>query len=102
MAASASSSAGATPAVAAQTARIHDLIAKNLYDTKIVPELEENVRFQIKNNSYDPDSNRELLKLYAVAPDMASEPILARLLLKCLMEMAVSQRLFSLHSTLIS
>ena len=123
-------------AVLAQQAAIRQLIAQNLYDTKIVAQLEENVKFQvrltdagdraaaaerrrrpaqradhwarravrparqqgiggscelaswrtrlttalllafpslsaqIKSGSYDGESNRELLKLYAVAPDM--------------------------------
>ena len=116
-------------AVLAQQASIRQLIAQNLYDTKIVAQLEENVKFQvrrsrqtaterraggrqrsepttrldvqcgstgegagqacwrtwlttalrfvfsslcaqIKSGSYDGESNRELLKLYAVAPDM--------------------------------
>lgn len=39
--------AAASPAVIAQQARIRDLIAQNLYDTKIVGELEENVKFQV-------------------------------------------------------
>ena len=42
---------------------------------------------QIKNNSYDSESNRELLKLYSVSPDMVKPEILSRLLLKCLMEL---------------
>lgn len=42
---------------------------------------------QLQTGSYDADSNRELLKLYAVAPDMIKLDILSRLLVKCLMEL---------------
>lgn len=42
---------------------------------------------QIKNGSYDAESNRELLKLYAIAPDMLKPEVLSRLLLKALMEL---------------
>lgn len=42
---------------------------------------------QVKSGSYDGESNRELLKLYAVSPDMIKLDILSRLLLKALLEL---------------
>jgi len=89
------------PAVSAEVssaqASIRALIASNLYDTKIVPQLEEHVKFQIRTSSYDAEANRELLQLYALAPDMLKLDILARLLVKALMQMPSPDFVTSLY-----
>jgi len=82
--------------VAAQAA-VRALIASNLYDTKIVPELEEHVKFQLRTSSYNAEANRELLQLYALAPDMLKLDILARLLLKALMQLPSPDFVTSLY-----
>lgn len=83
--------------VSEQLGRIRALIAANLGDTKIVSDLEEHVKFQVRSGVYDGDSNRELLKLYAVAPDMIKIECVTRLLLKCMMEMPAPEFMTALY-----
>lgn len=59
----------------------------------------------MKNGSYDGDANRELLKLYAVAPDMIKSGVLYSLLTKALMELPAPDfytSMFLVHESLHS
>lgn len=63
------------------------LIAANLYDTQILPDLEDYVNFQAKTGTYDFDANRHLLKLYLFAPDTIKIEVVHKLLVKALMNL---------------
>ena len=66
---------------AAQTpAGVADLIANNLYDTRIVPQLEEYVLQQVRTSTYDFPPNRHLLSLYLSSPDLIRHDVLRHLL----------------------
>eukprot|EP00466_Bigelowiella_natans_P020214 jgi/Bigna1/86192/estExt_fgenesh1_pg.C_80289 len=51
------------------------LIDKHLYDASIIPTLENYVHQQCKENLYDYDANRHLLKLYKFHPSEASAAV---------------------------
>jgi len=56
-----------------------------MYDTSIVPRLEDYLLQQIKLNHYDFHSNRHLLSLYLLQPDLMKHDILKLILLTALM-----------------
>ena len=67
-------------ATAQTSAGIAELIANNLYDTRIVPQLEEYVLQQVRTSTYDFPPNRHLLSLYLSSPDLIRHDILRHLL----------------------
>ncbi len=68
-----------------QHQKIAQLLRDSPYDLKTLSDLENHVVFQYKNNTYDADANRALLKLYAVKPDMVKIDVLGKLFIKSLM-----------------
>ena len=75
------SSPTATPSSALTPSAIATLISTNLYDTRIVPTLEDYVMSQVRSGSYDFPPNRHLLSLYLSTPDLIKHDILKHLLL---------------------
>jgi len=73
------------------------LIAKNLYDVKILPQLESYVKLQVKENSYDFEANRHLLKLYLFSPGEIKVSILGQILVKALMALPETDFLACLY-----
>jgi len=68
-------------AASSQTsAGVAELIANNLYDTRIVPQLEDYVLQQVRTSTYDFPPNRHLLSLYLSSPDLIRHDILRHLL----------------------
>jgi len=61
-------------------ASVAELITNNLYDTRIVPQLEEYVLQQVRTSTYDFPPNRHLLSLYLSSPDLIRHDILRHLL----------------------
>ena len=62
------------------SAGVAELIANNLYDTRIVPQLEDYVLQQVRTSTYDFPPNRHLLSLYLSSPDLIRHDILRHLL----------------------
>jgi len=71
----------------ANKTQIADLIAANLYDSKIMPELEAYVEAQVKANAYDFDANRHLLQQYKFSPDSAKPEVVEKILLLALLQL---------------
>ena len=67
-------------ATAQTSASVAELISNNLYDTRIVPQLEEYVLQQVRTSTYDFPPNRHLLSLYLSSPDSIRHDILRHLL----------------------
>jgi hypothetical protein len=62
-------------------------IKANLYDTKVLDDLEKYVVQQAKDNTYDFDANRHLLKLYTFAPDTIKIDTVQKILLLSLKQL---------------
>jgi hypothetical protein len=63
------------------------LLEEKRYDFEILPQLEAYVEDQCKSQSYDLDANLAVLKLYKFHPDKSNEGIVAKVLLKALMNL---------------
>jgi hypothetical protein len=68
-------------------ASITALVQEKLYDPKILDRLEAYVDLQAKSGEHDFVTNRHILKLYSLHPDLIKPDIVAKILLKALMEL---------------
>eukprot|EP00163_Fabomonas_tropica_P027590 TRINITY_DN535_c0_g1_i2.p1 TRINITY_DN535_c0_g1~~TRINITY_DN535_c0_g1_i2.p1 ORF type:complete len:101 (-),score=7.73 TRINITY_DN535_c0_g1_i2:347-649(-) len=69
------------------TPDIASLIEVNRYNPNVLPQLEAHVASQIENNSYDIEANLCVLKLYQFYPEKANLSVIARILVKALMQL---------------
>jgi len=72
---------------------IADLINSNLYDVKILSQLEEYVVQQVRLGTYDLEANRHLLKLYLFHTDTMKIDTVGKILLKSLTALPASDYL---------
>lgn len=63
------------------------LLEKSRYDPSILPQLEQYVTSQCTNATYDLDCNLATLKLYQFHPDKSNPTIIAKILVKALMNL---------------
>ena len=68
-------------------AEIADLISANMYDAKILSDLEGYVNAQVKTGTYDFDANRHLLQQYKFSPDTARIEVVEKVLLLALLQL---------------
>ncbi|XP_022147729.1 eukaryotic translation initiation factor 3 subunit K [Momordica charantia] len=66
---------------------VEQLLAVNPYNPDILPDLENYVNEQVSSETYSLDANLCLLRLYQFEPERMSTQIVARILVKALMEM---------------
>ncbi|XP_078164361.1 eukaryotic translation initiation factor 3K [Carex rostrata] len=66
---------------------VEQLVAVNPYNPDILSDLENYVNEQVSSQKYSLDANLCLLRLYQFEPERMSTPIVARILIKALMEM---------------
>ena len=75
------------PGSALTPATVGPLLAASRYDPAILPQLEAYVEAQCASGSYDSEANMAALKLYQFHPEELKAPMVAKILVKALMNL---------------
>ena len=73
------------------------LLEKSRYDPEILPQLEEYVNAQCASNTYDLDCNLATLKLYQFHTEKSNPEIIAKILVKALMNLPNTDYLLCMY-----